>query len=139
MSDDFNDWNRKVIDEFRSSEGKVGGQIEGAPILLLNTTGARSGKPRTSPMMYLAEGDHIYVFASKAGAPTNPDWYHNLKANPAVTVEIGTEKRPARAEEVTGPERERIYAEQSSRYPGFAEYQERTTRTIPVIELVSTS
>ena len=139
MTDAMNDWNRKIIDEFRSSEGKVGGQFEGAPMLLLSTTGAHSGQSRTHPMMYLSEGDHIYVFASKAGAPTNPDWYHNLKANPAVTVEIGAEKRPARAEEVTGSERDRIYAEQSARYPGFAEYQEKSTRTIPVIELVSTS
>jgi len=139
VTDAMNDWNRKIIDEFRSSEGKVGGQFEGAPILLLNTTGARSGQTRTNPVMYMAEGQHIYVFASKAGAPTNPDWYHNLKANPSVTVEIGTDKRPARAEEVTGPERDRIYAEQSARYPGFAEYQEKTTRTIPVIELVAAS
>ena len=139
MADAMNDWNRKIVEEFRSNEGQVGGQFEGAPILLLTTTGARSGQPRIAPMMYLLEGEHIYVFASKAGAPTNPDWYHNLKANPTVTVEMGTETRSARAEEVSGPERDRIYAEQAGRYPGFAEYQEKTTRTIPVIELVPTT
>ncbi|MGO9456539.1 MAG: nitroreductase/quinone reductase family protein, partial [Acidimicrobiales bacterium] len=89
MTDAYNDWNRKIIEEFRSSGGRVGGQFEGAPILLLTTTGARTGKAHTSPMMYLAEGDRTFVFASKAGAPTNPDWYHNLKANPSVTAEIG--------------------------------------------------
>ncbi len=139
MTDAYNDWNRKIIEEFRSSGGRVGGQFEGAPILLLTTTGARSGRAHTSPMMYLAEGDRTFVFASKAGAPTNPDWYHNLKANPSVTVEIGNETLSARAEEVVGPDRDRIYAQQSERYPGFAEYQEQTTRTIPVVELVRTT
>ncbi len=139
MTDAYNDWNRKIIEEFRSSGGRVGGQFEGAPILLLTTTGARTGKAHTSPMMYLAEGDRTFVFASKAGAPTNPDWYHNLKANPSVTVEIGNETVSARAEEVVGPERDRIYAQQSERFPGFAEYQEKTTRTIPVVELVRTT
>ncbi len=139
MTDAYNDWNRKVIEEFRSNGGRVGGQFEGAPILLLTTTGARSGQAHTSPMMYLAEGDRTFVFASKAGAPTNPDWYHNLKANPSVTVEIGSQTLSARAEEVVGPERDRIYAQQSRLYPGFAEYQEKTTRTIPVVELVRTT
>ncbi len=139
MTDAYNDWNRKIIEEFRSSGGRVGGQFEGAPILLLTTTGARTGKAHTSPMMYLAEGDRTFVFASKAGAPTNPDWYHNLKANPSVTAEIGNETVSARAEEVVGPERDRIYAQQSERFPGFAEYQEKTTRTIPVVELVRTT
>lgn len=136
MTSPVNDWNRQIIEEFRANGGRVGGQFEGAPVLLLTTTGARSGRPHTTPMMYLPEGDRIYVFASKAGAPTNPDWYHNLKANPAVTVEIGDETVTARAEELTGPERDRVYAEQSARYPGFAEYQEKTSRVIPVVELV---
>ena len=139
MSDTYNDWNRQIIDEFRANEGRVGGQFEGAPILLLTTTGAKSGLSRTSPMMYLAEGDRRFVFASKAGAPTNPDWFHNLKANPQVTVEIGSETFGARAQEVVGAERDRIYAEQASRFPGFAEYQEKTTRTIPVVELLPTA
>jgi deazaflavin-dependent oxidoreductase (nitroreductase family) len=133
---DANDWNRQIIEEFRANEGRVGGQFAGAPILLLTTTGARSGQPRTSPMMYLDDSGRRYVFASKAGAPTNPDWYHNLKANPAVTVEVGTDELRATAREVTGPERDRIYAHQSGLYPGFAEYQEKTDRTIPVVELV---
>jgi deazaflavin-dependent oxidoreductase (nitroreductase family) len=139
VSDTYNDWNRQIIDEFRANEGRVGGQFEGAPILLLTTTGAKSGLSRTSPMMYLAEGDRRFVFASKAGAPTNPDWFHNLKANPQVTVEIGSETFGARAQEVVGAERDRIYAEQASRFPGFAEYQEKTTRTIPVVELLPTA
>ncbi len=139
MTDAYNDWNRKVIEEFRSNGGRVGGQFEGAPILLLTTTGARSGQAHTSPMMYQAEGDRTFVFASKAGAPTNPDWYHNLMANPSVTVDIGSQTLSARAEEVVGPERDRIYAQQSRLYPGFAEYQEKTTRTIPVVELVRTT
>jgi deazaflavin-dependent oxidoreductase (nitroreductase family) len=131
-----NDWNRQIIEEFRANEGKVGGQFAGAPLVLLTTTGARSGQPRTSPMMYLDDGGRRYVFASKAGAPTNPDWYHNLKANPVVTVEVGTDELRATAREVTGPERDRIYAHQAGLYPGFAEYQEKTNRTIPVVELV---
>ena len=133
---DANDWNRQIIEEFRANEGKVGGQFAGAPLVLLTTTGARSGQPRTSPMMYLDDGGRRYVFASKAGAPTNPDWYHNLKANPEVTVEVGTDELRATAREVTGAERDRIYAHQAGLYPGFAEYQEKTARTIPVVELV---
>jgi deazaflavin-dependent oxidoreductase (nitroreductase family) len=131
-----NDWNRQIIEEFRANQGQVGGQFAGAPLVLLTTTGARSGQPRTSPMMYLDDGGRRYVFASKAGAPTNPDWYHNLKANPEVTVEVGTDELRATAREVTGPERDRLYAHQADLYPGFAEYQEKTDRTIPVVELV---
>ena len=131
-----NDWNRQIIEEFRANEGKVGGQFAGAPLVLLTTTGARSGQPRTSPMMYLDDDGRRYVFASKAGAPTNPDWYHNLKANPEVTVEVGTDELRATAREVTGSERDRLYAHQADLYPGFAEYQEKTDRTIPVVELV---
>jgi deazaflavin-dependent oxidoreductase (nitroreductase family) len=130
-----NDWNAQTIEAFRANGGKVGGQFEGAPMLLLTTTGAKSGQKRVNPMMYLAEGDAIYVFASKAGAPSNPDWYHNLVANPRVTVERGTETYEAIATPVTGAERDRIYAIQAERYPGFAEYQEKTTRTIPVVSL----
>jgi deazaflavin-dependent oxidoreductase (nitroreductase family) len=133
---DANDWNRQIIEEFRANEGQVGGQFAGAPILLLTTTGARSGQPRTSPMMYLDDGGRRYVFASKAGAPTNPDWYHNLKANPEVTVEVGTDELRATAREMTGAERDRLYAHQADLYPGFAEYQDKTDRTIPVVELV---
>jgi deazaflavin-dependent oxidoreductase (nitroreductase family) len=130
------DWNTKIIEEFRSNEGRVGGPFQGAPLLLLHTTGRRSGEERINPMMYLLEDGRIFVFASKGGAPTNPDWYHNLVADPQVTVEVGTETYPARAEVVTGEERDRVYAEQASRYSGFAEYQRNTTRVIPVVALV---
>jgi deazaflavin-dependent oxidoreductase (nitroreductase family) len=129
------DWNAGIIREFRANGGKVGGQFEGAPLLLLTTTGARSGKERVNPMMYLPEGERLYVFASKAGAPTNPDWYHNLVAHPRARVEVGTDRFDVDAVVVTGPERDRVYAEQASRYPGFAEYQEKTERVIPVVAL----
>lgn len=130
------DYNAQTIAEFRKNQGKVGGNWEGAPLLLLNTRGARSGKPHVVPVMYLKEGDRYYVFASKAGADTHPDWYHNLKAHPEIQVEIGAEKLDARAEEVHGPERDRIYKRQSALYPRFGDYERKTKRRIPVIELV---
>jgi deazaflavin-dependent oxidoreductase (nitroreductase family) len=129
------DWNSQVIEEFRANAGQVGGQFTGAPILLLHTSGAKTGQARVHPMMYLNGGDRLWVFASKNGAPTNPAWYHNLKTHPEVTVEVGTEKYRAVATEITGEEHDKIYAEQAFRYPGFAEYQEKTTRVIPVIAL----
>lgn len=132
---DVNDWNTKIIEEFRSNGGKVGGNFEGAPLLLLHTTGAKSGAERVNPMMYLDLDGHRYVFASKAGADTNPDWYRNLVANPSVRVEVGDETYDATASVVTGDDRDRIYSEQSRRYPGFAEYQQKTSRRIPVVEL----
>ena len=132
---DREDWNSNVIQEFRTNEGKVGGPFDGAPILLLHTRGARSGEERVNPMMYLADGDRLVVFASKGGAPTNPDWYHNLVANPEVEIEVGTERRKVRARVAEGEERDRLYAEQSRRYPQFAKYQEGTDRTIPVVIL----
>ena len=132
----MSDWNTKIIEEFRANEGRVGGSFQGAPMLLLTTTGRRTGERRTNPMMYLADGDRLLVFASKGGAPTNPDWYHNLVANPEVTVEVGTESYQAHATVLQGDERDRLYAEQSSRYPGFAEYQRNTSRVIPVVALV---
>lgn len=132
-----NDWNSKIIEEFRSNEGQVGGQFQGAPLLLLTTRGRKSGVTRTNPMMYLADGDRLMVFASKAGAPTHPDWYLNLLADPEVTVEVGTKSFTATATELTGEERDRIYAEQARRYPGFAEYQTKTDRVIPVVELIA--
>jgi len=131
-----NAWNTTIIDEFHANEGRVGGPFEGAPVALLHTKGARSNSPRINPMMYLNEGGKIYVFASKAGAPTNPDWFHNLVANPTVTVEIGTDNFEATAQPLTGAERDRVYAIQASRYPGFAQYQEKTSRVIPVVELI---
>lgn len=136
MSDTL-DWNRKVIEEFRANEGKVGGQFLGAPVLLLHTNGAKTGKERVNPMMYLDLDGRRFVFASKAGADTNPDWYHNLIAHPDVTVEVGPDTYAAKAVAITGADRDRIYGEQAERYPGFAEYQEKTERTIPVVELTA--
>lgn len=130
------DWNAQIISEFRANAGKVGGQFDGAPLLLLHTVGAKSGYPRVNPMMYLPDGGGYVVFASKAGAPTNPDWYHNLVANPTVTVELGKDQYDAAAKALQGVERDRVYAEQAKLYPGFSEYQEKTSRVIPVVELV---
>lgn len=132
------DWNRQVIDEFHANGGKVGGPFEGAPLLLLTTTGAKSGKKFTTPLMYLPDGDRMLIFASKGGAPTNPAWYHNLVAHPNATVEVGTDTFDVAAAVVTGEERDRLYAEQSRRYPNFAEYQEKTSRRIPVVALKRT-
>ena len=132
---DVTDWNRKVIEEFRANDGNVGGQFEGAPVLLLHTTGSKSGKERVHPMMYLDIDGRRFVFASKAGADTNPDWYHNLVANPRVTAEVGAETYAADAAPLAREERDEVYAEQAKRYPGFAEYQEKTSRVIPVVEL----
>lgn len=129
------DWNTRIVEEFRVNQGRVGGAFEEAPVLLLHTTGARSGLERVNPMMYLDLDGHRYVFASKAGADTDPDWYRNLVADPAVTAEVGTETYAATAVPVTGNERDRIYAEQARRYPGFAEYEAKTSRVIPVVEL----
>jgi deazaflavin-dependent oxidoreductase (nitroreductase family) len=132
---ELNDWNAQIIEEFRSNEGRLGGQFEGSPMLLLTTTGAKTGQKRVNPMMYLSEDGSTYVFASKAGAPTNPDWYHNLVANPQVTVEIGTKTVEATARVLSGQERDEVYARQAKLYPGFGEYQEKTTRVIPVVAL----
>jgi deazaflavin-dependent oxidoreductase (nitroreductase family) len=132
---DRNDWNRQTIEEFRANGGKVGGMWEGRPLLLLTTTGAKSGKRRTNPVMYLRDSDRLLVFASKGGAPTNPDWYHNLVAHPEVTVEVGTQTYEATATPLTGEERDRLFAKQAGLYPQFGAYQARTTRKIPVIAL----
>ncbi len=131
----MSDWNDKIIEEFRANHGQVGGGFEGAPMLLLHTQGAKSGEPRVHPMMYLAGDDGWYVFASKAGADTNPAWYHNLKAHPDVQIELGDDTLEVTATEVTGARRDEIYAEQARRYPGFAEYEAKTDRVIPVVEL----
>src|SRR5712692_369592 len=129
------DWNTKIIEEFRANGGNVGGQFAGAPVLLLTTTGAKTGRRHTTPTMYLPDSERLMVFASKGGAPTNPDWYHNLVAHPGVTVEVGTETYEADAVVLTGEERDQHYARQAQLYPGFAEYQAKTSRTIPVIAL----
>jgi deazaflavin-dependent oxidoreductase (nitroreductase family) len=134
------DWNDQIIAEFRANDGKVGGNFEGAPMVLVHHTGRRSGKQNVSPMMYQAAEDDaatIYVFASKAGAPTNPDWYYNLTEAGSGDVEVGTETYPVSVTEITGQQRDQIYDEQATRYPGFAEYAEKTAgiRTIPVLAL----
>ena len=137
MAMDFNAWNRQVIDEFRANGGKVGGQFEGAPMVILHTHGAKSGLERENPLVPLIQDEHIYVIASKGGAPDNPDWYHNLKANPGVTVEYLTETFPATAVVIEDDtERDRLYAAQVALQPGFGEYAKQTARRIPVIELV---
>ncbi len=130
-----NDRNSRVIEEFRTAGGKVGGGFAGAPMLLLSTSGAKSAQQRTNPLMYLPDGDRWIVFATKGGAPANPDWFHNVVANPVVTLEIGTEAFEAYAEVLSGEERDRLYARQVERYPQFGEYERRTTRKIPVIAL----
>ncbi|WP_329171873.1 nitroreductase family deazaflavin-dependent oxidoreductase [Streptomyces sp. NBC_01477] len=130
------DFNARIVAEFRANHGKVGGNFEGAPLLLLHNTGARSGRKIVKPMMYLRDGDRYLVFASKGGAPENPAWYHNLVAHPDVEIEVGDETIPVRAEVLTGEERDRKYAEQAALYPGFADYQEKTDRIIPVVALV---
>ena len=131
----MSDWNRQIIEEFRSNGGKVGGSFAGAPLLLLTTTGARSGIARTTPVMYLPDGERLIIFASKAGASTNPDWYHNLVAHFEATVEVGSETFKVTAVEVTGEERDQLYARQAALYSGFAAYEAKTTRRIPVIAL----
>ena len=132
---DWNEWNAKIIAEFRANEGKVGGDFEGAPLLLLHTKGAKSGQRRVNPLMYLPDDDRYVVFASKGGAPTNPDWYHNLASDPDVTIEVGTDTLSARAAVITGPERDELYARQVERRPQFGDYERKTARTIPVVAL----
>lgn len=127
--------NQAIIDEFRANDGKVGGHFENMPLVLLHTTGAKSGQEHINPTAYLMDGERFVVVASKAGAPTNPDWYHNLVANSAVTVEVGTEKFQALASVTEEPERTQLYEKMVAKNPGFAEYLLKTTRTIPVIIL----
>jgi deazaflavin-dependent oxidoreductase (nitroreductase family) len=131
----FRDFNRELIAEFRANGGTVTGMFAGAPLLLLTTTGAKTGLPRTAPLVYTRDNGHMVVIASKGGAPTNPDWYHNLRANPEVTVEVGTESFPARATVTEGAERDRLFHQMAAQMPGFAEYQKNTTRQLPVIVL----
>lgn len=136
---DFNDWNQQVTAEFRANEGRVGGPFEGAPMVLLHHTGRKSGKEYVNPLVYLPGDDDgtLYIFASKGGAPANPDWYGNLIAAGQTTVEVGTSTFPVTVTEVSGDERDRIYAEQVKRMPGFGEYQEKAKgiRLIPVLKL----
>jgi len=131
----LSEWDRQVIEEFRANEGTVGGQLAGAPVLLLTTTGAKSGQQRTTPLVYLSEGRNIYVFAGNRGAPTNPAWYHNLVAHPDVTVEIGPEKFEARAIVVDSEERDRLGAIQVQKIPALASLMEKMTRKVPAVLL----
>lgn len=131
---EYDDWNRRVVDEFRGNGGRVA-QFEGRPLLLLHHTGAKTGTERVNPLVYLPMGDDFAVFGSKAGADTNPAWYHNLRAHPDTTIEVGTETLPVHARVAESAERERIWEEQKRENPNFAEYEQKTTRPIPVVVL----
>ncbi|TYB62668.1 nitroreductase family deazaflavin-dependent oxidoreductase [Nonomuraea sp. PA05] len=133
------DFNQQIIEEFRANEGRVGGMFEGSPLVLLTTTGARSGKSVTTPVMYLADGDRYVVIASNAGADHHPAWYHNLRATPEATAEVGTERFEVKAVFVEGVERDQLYARMVEQAPGFAEYEAATSRRIPVVALLRTS
>ena len=134
-----NDWNQNIINEFRANAGKVGGPFEGKSLLLLHTVGAKSGLERINPVACIKNGDQFVIIASKGGAPSNPDWYYNILAQPAVTVEFGTEIFQAKAEVAAEPERTRLYAKMVEHMPGFADYQKKTSRVIPVIVLTRTN
>lgn len=132
----MNQFNRDLIGQFRANSGEIKeGMFKGAPILLLTTTGAKSGTSYTTPLAYTRDGDRYVIIASKGGAPTNPAWYHNLVANPVTTVEVGSEEFSVKASEASGEERDRLYDAQATLMPGFAEYQRKTSRRIPVMVL----
>jgi len=132
----MSDFNQAIIDEFRANGGKVGGYFAGANMLLLHTIGAKSGQPRTNPLVYTTDGDHLVIIASKGGSDSNPDWYYNLLANPTVTVELGDTQFQARARAVTQePERSELYAKMVAHRSGFADYEQKTSRKIPAIVL----
>jgi deazaflavin-dependent oxidoreductase (nitroreductase family) len=133
---DFAAMNVQVIEEFRANSGKVGGTFANAPLILVHHFGAKSGTERIAPLVYLGEGDRLFIFASKGGSPENPAWYHNLLAHPDVTVEVGEETFPVRAKVLEGAERDEVYAKQVAVQPQFGEYQEKADRLIPVVELV---
>ncbi|NBE99557.1 nitroreductase family deazaflavin-dependent oxidoreductase [Nonomuraea sp. KC401] len=132
----MNDFNKQVIEEFRANEGRVGGMFEKAHLLLLTTTGARSGKRSTSPLMYMPDGDRQVVIGSAGGGDKHPAWYHNVRAHPKVTVEVGSETFEAEAVAIEGEERDQLYARMVAQAPQFAEYEDKTTRRIPVVALV---
>jgi len=135
MSTSMEDFNQQIIDEFHANEGRVGGMFERMPLLLLHHTGAKTGASRVNPLAYMDDDGRYVIFASKGGAPTNPDWYHNLMTNPLATVEVGTDTVSVRAAESVGEERDRLFRAQAERAPQFAEYEKKTKRTIPVIAL----
>jgi len=131
-----NDFNQSIINEFRANGGKVGGRFEGATVLILTTQGAKTGETRENPLACIKDGDSYIVIASWAGAPKNPPWYYNLLAHPEVTVEVGTERFAATARVVDEPKRSELYAQMEQLMPPFAEYRQKTSRTIPVISLM---
>jgi deazaflavin-dependent oxidoreductase (nitroreductase family) len=139
MSTSPADFNAQIIAEFHANEGRVGGMFEGMPLLLLHHTGAKSGQRRVNPLAYQADGGRYVIFASKGGAPSNPAWYHNLKAQPNVTIDVGTEAIDVVASEATCEQRERLYRTQAERVPQFAEYAQQTDRVIPVMVLTPTA
>jgi deazaflavin-dependent oxidoreductase (nitroreductase family) len=128
-------WNDAIIEEFRANAGKVGGRFAGRTLLLLHNVGAKSGQERVNPVAYVKDGERYVIIASKGGAPTNPDWYYNLLAHPEVTIEVGSETYRVRAEVAPEPERSRLYAKMAEMMPGFADYEKKTTRKIPVFVL----
>ena len=132
---DMQEFNKSIIDEFRKNDGIVGGQFAGARLLLLSTTGAKTGLARVNPLAYIADGDRHVIIASYAGAPNNPPWYYNLLANPEVSVEVGSERFTARTEVLNEPERTELFARMVEMMPVFSEYQSKTTRVIPVVAL----
>ncbi len=131
----MDDFNKKIVEEFRSSQGKVGGVFAGMDLLLVTTKGAKTGKEIVIPVAYTKDADRFVIVASKGGAPTNPGWYYNLLAHPEVTVEVGNEKFHARATNITGDERERLFNQHAQKYPTFNEYKAKTTRVLPVFLL----
>jgi deazaflavin-dependent oxidoreductase (nitroreductase family) len=133
--DRMSDRDAPIIDEFRANEGRVGGFFEGASMLLLHSTGAKSGQPRVNPLVYLPDGDRFVIFATAGGAPRHPAWYHNLLAHPDVQIEVGTRTIPVHAREITGLERDELYARQVERRVSFADYPKKTDRLIPAIAL----
>lgn len=130
-----NNWNQKIIDEYRANDGRVGGAFEGKTLLLLHTTGAKSGLERVNPVACTTDGDRLVIIASKGGAPENPDWYYNLLAHPQATVEVGKEQFRVRAEVVPEPDRTRLYNKMTEMMPGFEDYRQKTSRVIPVLRL----
>ena len=138
MSTSAQDFNAQIIDEFRANDGRVGGMFDGSTLLLLHHTGAKSGRSYVTPLVYRPDGEDYVIYASKAGAPTNPGWYHNLKAHPQVTIEVGTETLSAVVSEATGDERERLFQAQKESAPQFAEYEKKTDRVIPVMVITPT-
>jgi deazaflavin-dependent oxidoreductase (nitroreductase family) len=128
-------WNQPIIEEFRANDGRVGGYFAGAPMILIHAIGARSGMERVNPLVYLPDGEDMIIAATKGGSPTNPDWYHNVKAHPRIQVEVGTETFPVEATEVTGAERDELWRRFVELRPSFAEYETKTTRLIPMFRL----